>query len=155
MAVVQHIDNTRPFKVLEAEGLSRGVERRGARRHDLEHAEITVDRWEGGRRAGTPLGRLIDLSSSGIRIRTGDSGIRQDQQIRLRLELPDYAGISPFVDTNSDIPQPKNEWVGWVAVTRVNKINDRECDVAGRLVDMDDMDRGMLGLYLSTQPLAA
>jgi hypothetical protein len=30
-----------------------------------------------------------------------------------------------------------------------------EVELAGRLVDMDEMDRGMLGLYLSTQPLAA
>jgi|GEM_PF-678396 len=155
MAVVQQVSNVRPFKVLEVEGHVPGRERRGARRHDMEHAEITVDRWEGGRRGGTPLGRLIDLSSTGIRIRTGDAGIRPDQQIRLRLALPEYAGISPFVDTNGDVPQPKNEWIGWIAVTRVNKINDRECDVAGRLVDMDEMDRGMLSLYLSTQPLAA
>jgi hypothetical protein len=28
-------------------------------------------------------------------------------------------------------------------------------EVAGRLVDMDELDRGMLSLYLSTQPLAA
>ena len=60
-----------------------------------------------------------------------------------------------MVPRASDHPHPKNEWVGWVAVTRVNKVNEREFDVAGRLVDMDDMDRGMLGLYLSTQPLAA
>lgn len=155
MAVIQEVVKTRPFKVLEANGQGAGIERRAARRHDMEPAEITVDRWEGARRTGTPLGRLIDLSANGIRIRTADSGIRADQQIRLRLELPAYAGISPFVDTTGDTPKPKNEWVGWIAVTRVNKVNDRECDVAGRLVDMDDMDRGMLALYLSTQPLAA
>jgi hypothetical protein len=37
----------------------------------------------------------------------------------------------------------------------VAKIGKDEYDVAGRLADMDDIDRGMLGLYLSTQPLAA
>ena len=42
-----------------------------------------------------------------------------------------------------------------MAVARVNKIDEKRVDVAGRLVDMDEMDRGMLGLYLSTQPLAA
>ena len=51
--------------------------------------------------------------------------------------------------------QPKREWVGWMDVARVNKVDDKHVDVAGRLVDMDEMDRGMLGLYLSTQPLAA
>jgi ABC-type dipeptide/oligopeptide/nickel transport system ATPase subunit len=30
-----------------------------------------------------------------------------------------------------------------------------EIEIAGRLLDMEEMDRGMLGLYLSTQPLAA
>jgi hypothetical protein len=37
----------------------------------------------------------------------------------------------------------------------VQKVDTRSYDIAGRLVDMDEMDRGMLGLYLSTQPLAA
>ena len=41
-----------------------------------------------------------------------------------------------------------------MAVARVTRI-DNGMDIAGRLVDMDEMDRGMLGLYLSTQPLAA
>lgn len=153
MAVIQEIVNTRPVRTFETEG--QGIERRCSRRHDMELAEITVDRWEGGRRVGTPLGRLVDLSSNGIRIRTGDTGIRADQQIRLRLELPDYAGISPFIETTSDVPQPTNQWVGWIAVTRVNKINDRESEIAGRLVEMDEIDRGMLGLYLSTQPMSA
>ena len=42
-----------------------------------------------------------------------------------------------------------------MAVARVQPIDNKQYDVAGRLVDMDEMDRGMLGLYLSTQPLAA
>jgi hypothetical protein len=37
----------------------------------------------------------------------------------------------------------------------VKKVDGKNFDVAGRLVDMEEMDRGMLGLYLSTQPLAA
>ncbi len=132
----------------------RTVERRAYRRHDLEPAEISVQRWEGSKRGGKPFGRLLDLSAGGIRIRTADASVRADQQIRLRLELPNYAGISPFIDTTTDEPTPKNDWVGWLAVTRVSKVNDREVEVSGRLVDMEDIDRGMLGLYLSTQPLA-
>ena len=81
--------------------------------------------------------------------------VRPDNQIRLRLELPDYAGIAPFIDTNGPTLKPKREWVGWLAVSRVQKISANECDVAGRLVDMEDIDRGMLGLYLSTHPIAA
>ena len=48
-------------------------------------------------------------------------------------------------------------WLGWLSVARVRPAQDRrdEVEIAGRLVDMDEMDRGMLGLYLSTQPLAA
>ena len=66
-----------------------------------------------------------------------------------------YAGICPFIDSSDKQLQPKREWVGWMAVARVSKIDEKNVDVAGRLVDMDEMDRGMLGLYLSTQPLAA
>jgi hypothetical protein len=73
----------------------------------------------------------------------------------VRLEMPSYAGICPFVETNNQNLKPKNEWIGWMAVGRVSKIGESEFDVAGRLIDMDEMDRGMLGLYLSTQPLAA
>ena len=63
--------------------------------------------------------------------------------------------LHSHVDTSSADPTPKREWVGWMTVSRVAKINDQTADVCGRLVDMDEMDRGMLGLYLSTQPLAA
>lgn len=143
------------FKVLEVDGEVKGIERRQHRRHDFEHAELTVDRWEGARRTGRTLGQIVDLSAGGIRIRTTDTNIRQDQQIRLRLQLPEYAGISPFIDAQSDTPRGTNEWVGWMAVTRVIKSDGRVTEIAGRLVDMDEMDRGMLGLYLSTQPLAA
>jgi hypothetical protein len=155
MAVAMETAAKTGLKVLEVEGPLTGIERRQHRRHDLETAEITVDRWDGHKRAARPLGRLVDLSAGGIRIRTSDTALRADQQIRLRLELPVYAGISPFVDADREDPTPKNDWVGWMAVTRVARVNDKEVEVAGRLVDMDDLDRGMLGLYLSTQPLAA
>ena len=154
MALAETIERGE-LKVLEVEGALPGIERRAHRRHDLEMAEISIDRWEGGKRGGRPFGRLIDLSAGGLRIRTADTAVRCDQQIRVRLELPVYAGISPFVETNTDNPAPRNDWTGWMAVTRVARVNDREVEVAGRLVDMEDLDRGMLSLYLSTQPLAA
>ena len=113
-----------------------------------------VNRWDASRRSAAPLGFLMDLSAGGARIRTDQANIKPDSQIRVRLELPEYAGISPFID-NSEGLKPKREWVGWMAVTRVAPVDDRRVDVAGRLVDMDEIDRGMLGLYLSTQPLAA
>jgi len=132
-----------------------GAERRRHRRHDLEQMGIAVQRWDGARGASHEFGTIVDLSAGGVRIRTEQPGVRPDHQIRVRMELPDYAGICPFVDTAAEHPQPKREWIGWLAVNRVHKLGAQEFDIAGTLVDMDDIDRGMLGLYLSTQPLAA
>ena len=132
-----------------------GSERRQHRRHDLEQQSIEIERWDGSPKDRTTFGRLVDLSAGGVRIRTQQAGLQPDLQIRVRLALPDYAGICPFVDTTSGEPQPKREWDGWMTVARVQRTADGEYDVAGRLVDMEDLDRGMLGLYLSTQPLAA
>jgi hypothetical protein len=97
----------------------------------------------------------VDISAGGVRIRTTQPQVRPDNQIRVRLKLPTYAGISPFIETNSEQPQPKGEWVGWMAVARVQQVAGQEFEVAGSLIDMEELDRGMLGLYLSTQPLAA
>ena len=128
-------------------------ERRQYRRHDIERHGLSVQRWDGARSAGEVFGRVVDLSAGGVRVRT-QVALRADNQIRVRLELPDYAGISPFIDTTSATPRPRRDWVGWLAITRVEKVG-KEYEVAGSLVDMEEMDRGMLGLYLSTQPLAA
>jgi hypothetical protein len=133
---------------------AKGAERREHRRHDLEQQTIEVARWDGKARNTKSFGQILDLSAGGVRIRTSQN-VRADQQIRVKLELPAYAGICPFVDTTGEKPQAKREWVGWMAIARVNPVDEQTVDVAGRLVDMDEMDRGMLGLYLSTQPLAA
>jgi hypothetical protein len=132
-----------------------GSERREHRRHDLEPQGIKVDRWDGNRRVTKEFGQVVDLSAGGLRIRTDQKNIRADHQIRVRLELPAFAGICPFVDTSGTQPSPKREWIGWMTVNRVKELDKTHAEVAGRLVDMDEMDRGMLGLYLSTQPLAA
>jgi len=134
-----------------------GDDRREHRRHDLEQQGLTIERWDGAGRhgGGAALGQIVDISAGGVRIRTSEPNLRPDHQIRVRLELPAYAGICPFVDTTGRQPEPKHEWVGWMAVCRVQRIGGNELEVAGRLLDMEDMDRGMLGLYLSTQPLAA
>jgi len=132
-----------------------GKERRNFRRHDLEMQAIGMQRWDGNRQAGETLGRIVDLSAGGVRVRTSQENLKADHQIRVRLELPTYAGICPFVDTQSGQLQPRKDWVGWMTVARVQKIGDKQFDVAGQLVDMEEIDRGMLGLYLSTQPLAA
>jgi hypothetical protein len=133
-----------------------GLERRQHRRHDLEQQHVAVDRCaDGTGNLRVEFGRLIDLSAGGVRVRTTDASVRPDQQIRVRLELPAFAGINPFIDTRGADPKPSREWVGWLAISRVHPLGGGQYEVAGRLVDMDEMDRGMLGLYLSTQPLAA
>jgi len=129
-------------------------EKRKHRRADLEQQGLAVERWEAGRRAGSPFGQIVDISAGGVRIRTDQKNVRADNQICLRLELPDYAGISAFIDASGPNLEPKREWVGWLAVNRVQEVDGKQ-EVAGQLVDMDEMDRGMLGLYLSTQPMAA
>jgi hypothetical protein len=135
--------------------ISSGADRREYRRHDLEHQSIPIARWDSGKRSGQDFGKVVDISAGGVRIRTSEPNVKPDHQIRVRLELPSYAGISPFIASNGKNLAPRSEWVGWMTVSRVAKIDKNQYDVAGRLVDMDEIDRGMLGLYLSTQPLAA
>ena len=131
-----------------------GMDRREHRRYELGGQTLQVNRWDGRRRETLDFGYLVDVSAGGVRVRTNQENIKTDHQIRVRLEMPSYAGICPFVDSAAPQPKPRNEWIGWMAVSRVQKIGN-EYDIAGRLIDMDEMDRGMLGLYLSTQPLAA
>jgi hypothetical protein len=133
----------------------RPAERRRHRRYEMDTRDITVEQWDGARKQGIKIGKLVDISASGMRLRTRQRSIRPDAQIRIRLTLPDYAGICPFIDTRSDQPRPTREWVGWLAVNRVQRIDQQEIDVAGRLLEMDELDQAMLKLYLSTQPLAA
>jgi hypothetical protein len=131
-------------------------DRREHRRHDLEQQGIPVDRWDNKRRVGKSFGQIVDISAGGVRIRTTEQPqVQADGQMRIRLELPDYAGISPFIDNSGPQLEPRREWVGWLAIARVSKLDEGQAEIAGRLVDMDEIDRGMLGLYLSTQPLAA
>lgn len=139
----------RPFMTL-----ARNVERRRHRRHDLEEMHLAVERYDAMRNTGEVVGTIVDLSAGGIRFKTRQTHIRPDMHIRLRLRLPAFAGISPFIDHDNH-QAPKTEWTGWMVVSRVQSREDGAYDVAGRLVDMDEIDRGMLGLYLSTQPLAA
>jgi hypothetical protein len=94
-------------------------ERRLHRRHDMELHGIAIDRWDAARGGRAPFGRIIDLSAGGIRIRTAQGNIHADQQIRIRIELPHFAGICPFVDMTGGEPRPKREWVGWMTVSRV------------------------------------
>lgn len=145
--------HTDPIEDETTSKMSGGSDRRQHRRHDFENQGIVVQRCD-SRATKALLGRLIDISAGGVRIRT-DADVKPDHQVRVRLELPAYAGISPFVDTRGDRAQPRRDWEGWLTVTRVRKVEGGQTEIGGRLVDMEEMDRGMLGLYLSTQPIAA
>src|SRR6266516_2183998 len=133
----------------------RAGEQRDHRRYDLGGQTLMVNRWDTARRTAQPLGYLMDLSAGGVRLRTDQSGIKADSQIRVRLELPSYAGICPFIDTADGGPQPKTEWGGLLAICRVQKADGRSGAIAGGVVEMAELDRGMPGLYLSTQQMAA
>jgi hypothetical protein len=147
-----------------------GRDRRAHRRHDLLDRDIVVERLDAAREkvksarsgpksadtapATQPFGQLIDLSAGGIRLRTTDRSATIGSQIRVRIELPAFAGISPFIDHTGPTIRPKREWTGWLTVVRIRDLgNERE--IGARLEDIDELDRGMLSLYLSTQPLAA
>ena len=148
-------------------GLDRGHERRRERRHDLAPRAVEVSKWDGFRNESSPLGVLMDLSAGGARIDCDASdadGIVAGSHLRVRLQLPDAAGISPFVHAGTDGEgsnpmsiEPANSWTGWMEVARVSPptAGYGKVELAGRLLDMADLDRGMLKLYLSIHPLAA
>lgn len=132
---------------------ARNVERRKHRRHDLSDHDLPVYAVIDGSPADTALGKLMDISSGGIRFTTHSNGIRPESRINVHLSLPPFAGIRAFVDKSSE--QPAEQWQGVMSVTRVVRQDDGSFEVAGRLLDLSDGERGLLGLYLSTQPLAA
>jgi hypothetical protein len=130
------------------------MERRRYRRHDVEQQGIEVERCDPMRINPESIGTLVDISAGGVRIRGNATlYLKPDTQLKVRLRLPSYAGISPFINRQAHM-QGQNEWTGWLNVRRV-RTDGHVTEVAGELLDMDQLDRGMLGLYLSTQPLAA
>src|SRR5436305_12363490 len=84
-----------------------GNERRSHRRHDLESLSVAIDRWDPARESGSKLGRIVDLSAGGVKIRAKAGEVKPDSQIRVRMTLPTFAGISPFVATTGSQVQPK------------------------------------------------
>jgi hypothetical protein len=141
-----------PLRIQDAPGFP---ERRRWRRHELLGPQVIVERWDSARSQAVPLGEIVDLSAGGVRIRTGDPTIAPGEVIQIRLSLPSHAGICPFVSYAGMALQPSCEWVGRLAVQRRLERDDGTIDLGGRLLGMDESTRGMLGLYLSIQPLAA
>lgn len=145
-------DAPAPLRIQDAPGFP---ERRRWRRHELLGPQVIVERWDSARAAAVPMGEIVDLSAGGVRIRTGDPTVKPGQVIHIRLRLPSHAGICPFVSYAGTALHPSCEWTGRLAVLRRLEREDGTIDVGGRLLGMDESTRGMLGLYLSIQPLAA
>jgi hypothetical protein len=133
--------------------LTRNAERRKHRRHDLSDQDLPVYAVVSGSPADTARGTLLDISSGGIKFATQSSAIHPTSRISVQLTLPSFAGIKPFIGKFDE--QPTTNWQGEMQVTRVDRRDDGSYEIAGRLMEMSDGERGLLGLYLSTQPLAA
>lgn len=134
-----------------------GGERREHRRHELSTPTVHVERIGTDSTQGDFVGTIVDLSAGGVRLRTSADAaadVQPGQMIDVRLSLPEHAGISPFIQLAGEA-RPTCEWVGRIEVLRRIDLGGGEIDVGGRLVGMTSIDRGMLGLYLSIQPLAA
>lgn len=131
------------------------LERREFRRHELAETFVIVERFDPITQEAGAIGEIADLSAGGVRIRTGDPTIRPGQMLCIRLRLPSHAGITPFVRLAGEELAPACEWVGTLSALRRIERPDGGFDIGGRLLGMDDVTRGMLGLYLSIQPLAA
>ena len=130
-------------------------DRRAHRRHEVAGPKVIVERV--GEAGTSHIGTIGDLSAAGVRIfAAGDLGIRPGETIDIRLALPEHAGISPFIRLAGQTqPEPAYEWVGQLEVLRCVDRGEHGTELGGRLIDMTAADRGMLGLYLSIQPLAA
>lgn len=134
-----------------------GSDRRRHRRHS-----IAIDPARDAGRIGVcfeagsePTGSVVDLSAGGVRILTTDDSIRPGHDVEVSLVLPPHAGIQPFIRLAGTAPEPTCEWRGTLKVLRRIEREDGCFELGGQLVDMTAVDRGMLGLYLSIQPLAA
>ena len=133
-------------------------ERRRYRRHQLDHLSangVVVERTDPDAPVAF-VGGIVDLSAGGVRVRTADESIRPGATIGVRLSLPEHAGIRPFTVPGADgNAAPACEWVGEFRVLRRIERADGTFDLGGQFAGMTPVDRGMLGLYLSIQPIAA
>lgn len=156
---VAHADVSQAGDSLSIYGERPRLERRRFRRQDMEALHVRIEHVQ--TKAGTDeltlvdtLGQLMDLSPGGMRIRTSATKLTAGTQLRVRLQLPAYAGISPFVSGDGS-NRGTNEWTGRIQVLRVYRIAEDKWDIACQALDMREIDRGMLTLYLSAHPLAA
>ncbi|MEM1012485.1 MAG: PilZ domain-containing protein [Planctomycetota bacterium] len=129
---------------------TRDADRRRHRRHQTAFPAIAQPI-----ESQAVIGEIIDLSSGGARLVTTDASAKPGDVTEVRLTLPPHAGIQPFIRLASDEVQPTCAWQGKFEIARRIDRGDGTFELGGKFCDMTPVDRGMLGLYLSTQPLAA
>ena len=111
MAMLTDKSKVNRFK-LAAE--SKGSERREHRRYELGGQTLSVNRWDGRRREAMDFGYLVDLSAGGVRVRTNQPNIKQDHQIRVRLEMPAMPASARLLRRKKARPSRRtNGSVGW------------------------------------------
>lgn len=144
----------RPLVPIERRASDR-INRRQHRRHELAGPRVLVERITDVK--SQQIGSIVDLSASGVKLITAtDTGVEPGETIDVRLALPPHAGISPFVRlADETMAEPACDWVGRLEVLRRVDRRDGSVELGGKLIGMTAVDRGMLGLYLSIQPLAA
>ncbi|MGF1634868.1 MAG: PilZ domain-containing protein [Phycisphaerae bacterium] len=127
-------------------------ERRRWKRKDIAWRDLEIDRMVPGTLKSESLGRIVDMSAGGIKVHVSQH-IPIGTQIYVRLRLPAFAGISPFLAEGA--LRPASQWVGYVHVARITRDENGQFEAGLEMLDLDDRNRGMLGLYLSTMPAAA
>ncbi len=145
------MSNTSSINETSFQANPRDADRRRHRRHHTAFPAIAAPV------AATEavLGEILDLSSGGLRLVTRDASAKPGDVTEVRLTLPPHAGIQPFIRLADDQPEPSCAWQGRFEVARRVDRGDGTFELGGKFCDMTPVDRGMLGLYLSTQPLAA
>lgn len=135
-----------------------GQERRQTHRHELYPSApsepISIEFAASGVAQGPVIGELLDLSASGYRIETRDATLSPGSDVSVRLRLPTSLGINPFF-TAGDRGEPTNEALVKLTVLRRFEREPGVYEIGGTIDGLDENQRGMLRLYLSTQPLAA
>jgi hypothetical protein len=128
------------------------------RRRHRRHAPVTSTATAPGA-IRSDLGSIVDLSVSGLRLVTQDPSLKPGTSVDIRLRLPEHAGVRPFAG-NADQDgglrlRPADEWAGQLLIRRRIDREDGTFEIGGELTGISAIDRGMLGLYLSIQPVAA
>ena len=129
--------------------MSLPTERRRTFRMDLEDRDIAVELRSPAGRPGKRIGTVIDLSTEGMKFKTRFGELAVGDRLSIKIQLPSMCGISAFV--SHDDGRATDAWSGDFEVARVVKRMDGGYDIGGRLMNLTDTDKGLLGLYLSLQ----